>query len=103
ETTAAFAESLGLGNGVSGYTYHTVPVALHAWFCKPQDYRAAVLDVVRCGGDTDTTAAILGAIIGAGVGKRGIPNDWLDAIGEWPRSVTWMESLGRRLADAHSR
>ncbi len=100
ETTETFAESLGLSRGVTGYVYHTVPVVLHAWFRHPTDFRAAVLEVIGCGGDTDTTAAILGAIVGAGVGRQGIPPEWLDGLWEWPRSVAWMERLGARLAIA---
>lgn len=98
EETDAFADSLGLHQGVSGYTYHTVPVVLHAWLRHPHDFRRAVLGVIRCGGDTDTTAAILGGILGSGLGKAGIPPAWLDALWEWPRSVGWMEEVGRRLA-----
>ena len=60
----------------------------------------AVKNVIRCGGDADTTAAIVGGIIGAAVGKDGIPAAWLDRLFEWPRSVTWMEQLGHRLESA---
>jgi ADP-ribosyl-[dinitrogen reductase] hydrolase len=97
-TTEAFAESLGLGRGVGGYVYHTVPVVLHAWFRHPADLRAALLEVIRCGGDTDTTAAILGGIVGARVGRAGIPAPWLAGLCEWPRSPAWIEALARRLA-----
>ncbi len=97
-TTESFAEELGLRTGVSGYVYHTVPVVLHAWLTHQRDYRSAIIDIVRCGGDTDTTAAMLGGIIGARVGKTGIPDQWLDRLWEWPRTVRWMEELGRRLA-----
>ena len=97
-TTEAFAETLGLGGGVSGYMYHTVPVVLHAWLAHQDDYRSAIIDVVRCGGDTDTTAAVLGGILGARVGKAGIPGEWLARLWEWPRTVQWTEELGRRLA-----
>ncbi|MBD1834551.1 ADP-ribosylglycohydrolase family protein [Cyanobacteria bacterium FACHB-472] len=103
QTTESFAEQLGLKSGVSGYVYHTVPVAIHAWFKYPKDYQVGVREIIRCGGDTDTTAAILGGIIGAGVGKTGIPQHWLDGLWESPRSVKWMEKLGRRLADVSSR
>jgi ADP-ribosyl-[dinitrogen reductase] hydrolase len=99
ESTEAFAEAEGLGKGVSGYVYHTVPVALHAWLSHQHDFRAGVEAVVRCGGDTDTTAAIAGGVIGAGVGKEGIPAAWRDGLFEWPRTVAWMEALGERLAD----
>ena len=99
ETTEAFATSLGTGKGVSGYVYQTVPIVLHAWFRHPTDFRAGVLSLVRCGGDTDTTAAIYGGIVGAAVGRGGIPNEWLSALREWPRTVDWMERLAIQSAD----
>jgi len=97
ESTEAFAESLGLKSGVSGYSYHTAPVALQTWLRQPQDF-SAVLHAIRCGGDTDTVAAIVGGIIGARVGKEGIPVQWLERLWEWPRSTAWMEQVGERLA-----
>src|SRR5439155_316765 len=35
KSVASFAESLGLGDGVSGYCYHSVPVALYSWLRSP--------------------------------------------------------------------
>jgi ADP-ribosylglycohydrolase len=99
QSTEDFAAALGLTRGVSGFVNHTVPVVLHAWFRHPEDYRQAVLAVVRCGGDTDTTAALVGGIVGARVGKAGIPAEWLAALWEWPRTVGWMERLALRLAE----
>jgi ADP-ribosyl-[dinitrogen reductase] hydrolase len=98
ETTAAYAARNGWEEGISGYILHTVPAALHAWLAHQDDYRAAVIAAVRLGGDTDTTAAIVGAIVGARVGKEGIPADWISGLREWPRSVGWMERLAARLA-----
>lgn len=95
--TLAFAESLGLGQGVSGYTYHTIPVAIHAWLTHQDDFRAAVVVVIQCGGDTDSTAAIVGGIVGASTGKDVIPAEWVSGLFEWPRSVSWMERLGMAL------
>ena len=99
ESTETFAAGIGADKGVSGYVNQTVPVAIHAWLSFPSDYRSAVQAVIRCGGDTDTTAAITGAIVGAGVGKEGIPTEWLAALWEWPRSVAWMERLAKQLAE----
>ena len=93
-----FLRSQGLKR-VSGYVYHTVPVALHIGMRHPQDIRAALTEAVKCGGDTDTVAAIVGGIIGTTVGKVGIPEEWLSRLWEWPRTVTWMESLGQSLAE----
>lgn len=100
EATTEFANSLGLKKGVSGYVYHSVPVALHAWLRNPHDFRNAVISVIQCGGDTDSTAAIVGGIVGTAVGLDGIPKEWIDGLMEWPRSVTWMKKLGHDLAES---
>ncbi|HEY8503389.1 MAG TPA: ADP-ribosylglycohydrolase family protein, partial [Gemmataceae bacterium] len=97
--TEEFAASLGLRRGVSGYVYHTVPVALHTAWRHPDDFRAAVEAAVRCGGDTDSVAAIVGGMVGARVGRAGLPADWLGGLWEWPRTAGWMERLGQRLAE----
>lgn len=99
-STETFAEELGCGRGVSGYVYRTVPVALHAWLSHPRDYRRAVDAVIRCGGDTDTTAAIVGAIVGSGVSGDGIPQAWVDGMWEWPHTISWMGHLAEATACA---
>ncbi len=48
----------------------------------------------------DTVAAILGGIIGAGVGREGIPVDWLSELKDGPRSVPWLQNVARELAFA---
>lgn len=96
-STQQFADSLGLTSRVSGYAYHSVPVAIHAWFRHPNDFRSAVTSVIECGGDTDTMAAMVGGIVGTTVGRQGIPPAWIDNLMEWPLTVTWMERLGRQL------
>jgi ADP-ribosylglycohydrolase len=100
--TTEFVQSLGLQKGVSGYVYHTVPAVLHAWLINPRNFPEALLDIISCGGDTDTTGAILGGIVGAAVGKQGIPEEWLKDLVEWPRTVDWMESLSHQLANTAS-
>ena len=92
--TGASAKYIGLpseeafmGRGVSGYIYHTVPVALFCWLRWPGDFRRAVEEVILLGGDADTTGAVVGGIAGATVGQGGIPAEWLQGILEWPRSV----------------
>jgi ADP-ribosylglycohydrolase len=93
-----FADSLGLDQGVSGYIYHTVPVVIYAWYRHFGDFEATVSAVLACGGDTDTTGAIAGALAGAVVGDAGIPSDWLDGVRDWPRSRDLLGSVGERLA-----
>ena len=95
-----FARSLGLGNGVTGYAFHTVPVAIYSWLRHPHDFRNAMSEALDCGGDTDTVGAIAGAIVGCNVGPDGIPAQWLNRVWEWPRTLGKLRILGTRLAQA---
>lgn len=97
QTTEKYAEECGFNKGVSGYIYHTVPVVIHCWLRNQNNFRAGITEVIRCGGDTDTTAAILGGIIGARTGKEGIPAEWISNLFEWPCTVNWMEQIAARL------
>jgi ADP-ribosylglycohydrolase len=93
-----FADALGLAHGVSGYIYHSVPVALYCWLRHPGDFRRALEEIIELGGDTDSTGAIVGGIAGATVGAADVPAEWFDRLLEWPRSVAWMRRLAERLA-----
>jgi ADP-ribosyl-[dinitrogen reductase] hydrolase len=98
ESTIDFTASIGCRGGISGYVYQTVPAVIQTWLRHQADYTSGILEIIRAGGDTDTTAAILGGIIGARVGKAGIPQRWRADLWEYPRSVVWMERLGQRLS-----
>ncbi len=93
-----FAARMGLEGGVTGYIYHTVPVAAYAWWRHYGDFRSTLESVLDCGGDTDTVGAIAGALAGATVGVEGIPQAWRDGIVDWPRSMTLLERVADRLA-----
>lgn len=54
----------------------------------------------RCGGDTDTVAAIAGSIVGAGVGAAGIPPRYLDTLWDWPRGGGWIADAAREAVTA---
>ena len=97
-TPRQFADALGLRGGISGYIHHTVPVALYCWLRAPGDFRAAITEVIALGGDTDTTAAIVGGMAGAHVGAAQLPTEWVGGLRDWPRSVSWLRRLGARLA-----
>ncbi len=92
-----FAVSVGLAKGVTGYVYHTVPVAIYAWLRHHNDFHATLEAVLNCGGDTDTLGAIAGALAGATVGGSGIPEQWLGGIVDWPRSVRLLGAVADRL------
>ncbi|WP_163830764.1 ADP-ribosylglycohydrolase family protein [Spartinivicinus ruber] len=98
EVTQDFADSLGLAKGVTGYIYHTVPIAIHSWLCHCDNFEAAITSAIKCGGDTDTVAAIVGGIVGTTVGKSGIPEKWLSSICDWPTSINEIEKIAVQLA-----
>ena len=97
QPTEAFAADLKLIRGVTGYVLHSVPVVLQAWLRFPEDFPSAVRSVIRCGGDADTNAALVGGIVGARVGVEGIPEAWRAGLAEWPRNLRWIARLGREL------
>ena len=100
ESVTVFAESIGSEKGITGYSYHTVPCVLQAWFRYGDNYEQGIQEIIRAGGDTDTTAAIFGGIVGARAGKQCIPEKLLDNIVDWPRTIGWIESLGRATGQA---
>jgi ADP-ribosyl-[dinitrogen reductase] hydrolase len=51
--------------------------------------------VVAMGGDTDTNAAVAGALVGGAVGQAGLPSEWLDVLHDGEA----IEVEARRLAE----
>ncbi|NLI77862.1 MAG: ADP-ribosylglycohydrolase [Candidatus Riflebacteria bacterium] len=97
-TVAAFAADLGSPHGVSGYILHTVPAVCLCWFRWGDDPRTALSAMIGAGGDADTTGAILGGILGAGVGPAGFPADWVAGLADWPCSPAYLEEVAASVA-----
>jgi ADP-ribosyl-[dinitrogen reductase] hydrolase len=104
-SVSAFSEALSGKRTpeVSGYIYRTVPVALYAWLRHRGDFRATLQEVIACGGDTDTVAAIAGALAGTECGEKGIPAEWISGLCEWPRSPRVLREASSRVADQNCR
>lgn len=52
---------------------------------------------IRIGNDTDTVAAIAGALLGARWGSSAIPTKWSEAIHGWPTTITGAPSTAEDL------
>ncbi|MCP4899486.1 MAG: hypothetical protein GY906_21175 [bacterium] len=97
-----YAHEIGATKGVSGYVFQTVPVVVYSWYRNFGSFRDSIEDVIACGGDSDSTGAIIGAIAGATVGASAIPKEWIEGIIDWPRGVRFLRNLGQQLALSES-
>ncbi len=68
----------GPGGGWTGEK--ALAIALFCALCHPDDFRAGVLAAVNHGGDSDSTGAIAGNILGAKLGKAAIPQKWISGL-----------------------
>lgn len=93
-----FAERIGQKKGISGYVYHTVPVVIFSWYRHFGNFQEALSAVYNCGGDTDTTGAILGALMGATVGINGITEEWINNLQDYPRNIKLLNKIAQKLA-----
>ena len=62
-----------------GYCVHTLGAAIWC-LCNTGSYRECVLAAVNLGGDSDTTAAVAGAMAGVAYGYDAIPADWIEQL-----------------------
>ena len=75
ETGTSVAD-LGVRFGATGYVADSVPLSLVAASrAATTGFRDAVLGVIACGSDTDTTGSMVGQIVGSKVGLSGIPDE----------------------------
>jgi len=65
--------------GTAGYVPETVGAAFYC-LGATQSFQDAVIMAVKGGGDTDTTAAIVGAMAGTWYGLEGIPQEYKDEV-----------------------
>lgn len=98
----AFARSLSdasdldlLGNGIEAQ--ESVVTAIASFVLSPDDHRAVVWRLIHLGGDTDTLAAMGGALTGAFAGAAALPADWLSSLERTPQGHDYLRELGAQL------
>ncbi len=97
-TTAQAVDALGS----SGFVVSSVPIAAFCFLRYGPDPRAALTEILRAGGDTDTNAAIVGAWLGALHGERGLPSSLVAHLCEGPFGKTHLRALARDLVAARA-
>lgn len=86
-----------LGNRSSAH--RSVPTAIFAFLTFWNSFEEAVVYAVSLGGDTDTLAAMTGAIAGAFHGVDAVPKRWWDALENEGKGRDYVVHLGERLHD----
>lgn len=66
--------------GTSGYIVETVASAVFCFLYSPDDFYKTVVNAVEGGVDSDTTAAVAGAVSGSYNGIKGLPEEWLKGV-----------------------
>jgi poly(ADP-ribose) glycohydrolase ARH3 len=83
--------------GIAISALRSVPVAI-AVGAQADSFETAVRSAIALGGDTDTVAAMAGAIAGARFGVSAIPGRWLDALEDGAYGRRHVDSLADQLA-----
>jgi ADP-ribosylglycohydrolase len=93
EEAVAFISRLGHNpdypneaGGISPFVTTSVLWSLYSFLRSPNDYWETVCTAIAVGGDVDTTAAMAGAISGAYLGLKAIPERWARCVtdrGTW--------------------
>jgi poly(ADP-ribose) glycohydrolase ARH3 len=86
---------VSLGNGVEAH--FSVPSACYIAITYSPDFCDAIRAAISLGGDTDTIAGMVGAIVGAYVGEKGLPVEWIEQLEEGPRGRFFARNLADRL------
>jgi len=86
-----------LGNGVEAF--NSVPTAIYSFLSHFGSFEEAILFAVSLGGDTDTIAAMTGAIAGAYQGVDSVPNKWQMKL----ENRIYIEELAKVLYDVWGR
>jgi poly(ADP-ribose) glycohydrolase ARH3 len=87
------------GNGIEATS--SVVTAIASFGLTPNSYEDTIGNVILLGGDTDTMAAMAGAISGAYLGRQAIPRHLIENLEDRHQGKTYLEDLARRLNAAH--
>ena len=89
-------EAVGSSRPIDGpdqrFCLFTAAAGLQA-LTRGEGFEEGLRGVVALGGDTDTNAAVAGALLGAAVGFGGLPRDWLGRLADGSEIVAEGRSL----------
>jgi len=90
----------GFGNSLAAH--RSVVTAIACFANAPDRYCEVISRAIGQGNDTDTLAAMAGAISGAHLGITGIPEHLVNSLEDQHKGRTYIEELAERLYNAHT-
>lgn len=100
-----FRARVNLPAGPTGFVIETLVAVAFCWVRHREQPADAIAAAISLGGDTDTIAAIVGALLGAELGAREIearvPADWLTRLRDWPLTIDHLRRLAVALTSAN--
>ena len=90
----------GLGNGIQAL--ESVVTAIASFALTPDSYAETIGNVILLGGDTDTLAAMAGALSGAYLGLQAIPPRLIILLESSPQGRDYLLKLADQLHQLHS-
>lgn len=98
---ASAADLAQLGNQIEAL--HSVPTAIASVALTPESFEESVYNVISLGGDTDTLAAMTGALSGAYLGAGRLPSRLVGLLETSPKGRDYLGQLASRLFDLYQR
>lgn len=92
KTPDEYVMEQGWEKGVSGYCIHTFCAAVYANLFYKNDIEKIIHWSIACGGDTDSVAAVAGALAASSPDCK-LPEVLINKISDWPLSVSYMKSI----------
>lgn len=62
--------------GTGCYCAKSIPFSIGMFLSNPLNVRAAIINTINQGGDTDSNASMVGAMVGANLGVEAVPTEW---------------------------
>ena len=84
-----------LGNRIEAL--HSVPTAIANFALTPESFETTISNVILLGGDTDTLAAMAGALSGAYVGTGRLPGRLVELLESSPKGQAYLRQLAEQL------
>jgi poly(ADP-ribose) glycohydrolase ARH3 len=88
-----------LGNGIEAV--ESVPTAIASFALTPNSYFETIAHAIFLGGDTDTVAAMAGALSGAYLGVRALPERLVRLLEDRVKGRSYLSDLADRLFETY--